>query len=60
MAKIIMNTKGFFYWQVHDGFWLGYLQEHPDFLTQGLTLSDLKENLKDIYKDINSGLVPNV
>ena len=48
------------YWQEDDGFWLGYLQDHPDYMSQGLTLDELKENLRDIYKDITGGLVPKV
>jgi predicted RNase H-like HicB family nuclease len=28
--------------------WLGYLKEYPDYMTQGETLEELKENLKDI------------
>jgi predicted RNase H-like HicB family nuclease len=31
---------------------LGYLQEFPDYLTQGETLEELKEHLKDLYQDI--------
>ncbi len=47
------------YWQ-DEGMWIGYLQNHPDYLTQGETLEELKENLIDIYKDIGDGLIPNV
>ena len=28
-----------------DGAWLGYLQDYPDYRTQGKTLKKLKENL---------------
>ena len=42
------------YWQ-DEGMWIGYLQNHPDYLTQGETLEELKENLIDIYKDIGDG-----
>ena len=45
------------YWQDGD-FWLGYVEEYPDYLTQGMTLDELKENLKDIYKDLSSGAIP--
>lgn len=38
-----------------DGGWLGYLQDYPDYMTQGDTLEDLKEHLTDLYKDITSG-----
>ena len=40
--------------------WLGYLEEYPDYQTQGETLEDLQENLKDIYQDVTSGVIPNV
>ncbi len=39
------------YWQ-DEGMWLGYLQDYPDYLTQGETLDELMDNLKDIYQDI--------
>ena len=38
--------------------WLGYLEEYPDYMTQGGTLEELKENLKDIYKELTSGNIP--
>ncbi|MFZ5774000.1 MAG: type II toxin-antitoxin system HicB family antitoxin [Thermodesulfobacteriota bacterium] len=45
------------YWQ--DGeFWLGYTEEYPDYMTQGMTLDELKNNLRDIYMDLSSGLIP--
>ena len=44
-------------WQ--DGqFWLGYAEQYPDYMTQGLTLDELKANLKDIYQDLSSGKIP--
>jgi hypothetical protein len=52
-----METIKFVYWQ--DGeMWLGYLEEFADYMTQGGTLGELKENLKDLYKDLNSGVIP--
>jgi hypothetical protein len=42
-------TTGIIYWE-HDGAWLGYLQDYPDYWTQGTTLDELKENLKDVYR----------
>ena len=36
------------YWK-SDKFWLGKLLEHPDIMTQGKTLKELEENLKDAY-----------
>jgi len=40
--------------------WLGYIEEFPDYLTQGETLEELQANLKDIYYDITGGQVPGV
>ncbi len=40
--------------------WVGYLEEYPDYMTQGETLDELKENLRDIYKDLVSGVIPHV
>ncbi|MCK4295937.1 MAG: type II toxin-antitoxin system HicB family antitoxin [Candidatus Marinimicrobia bacterium] len=44
-----MNTKmTMIYWK-SDKFWLGKLLEHPEIMTQGETLEELKENIKDAY-----------
>lgn len=45
-----------FYKKKNDWF-IGYIQEHPDYESQGRSLDELKENLIEIYKDINEGLV---
>jgi len=37
---------------------IGHVQEYPDYESQGKTLDELKENLIEIYNDINQGLVP--
>lgn len=42
------------YWK-GDDFWLGYIEEYPDYMTQGETIEELKENLKDIYRDLKVG-----
>ncbi len=47
------------YWQDGD-FWLGYLEEYPDYMTQGETLDELKENLRDIYSEVTGGHIPGV
>jgi predicted RNase H-like HicB family nuclease len=52
-----MKKIKFTYYQEKD-FWVGWLEEYPDYRTQGVTLEELKENLKDIYKDLNSGQIP--
>ena len=40
--------------------WLGYLEEFPDCRTQGETLEELQENLKDLYEELTSGTIPEV
>ena len=52
-----MVTKKYVYWQDED-MWLGYLEEYPDYMTQGESLDELKENLKDIYLELRSGNIP--
>ena len=54
-----MQTIRYVYWE-DDGAWLGYLQEFPDYWTQGETLDDLKEHLQDLYADLTSGELPGV
>ncbi len=54
-----MKTTRYVYWQ--DGkMWLGYLEDFPDYHTQGESLEELQENLKDIFQDLTSGVIPNV
>ena len=54
-----MNTARYVYWQ--DGeMWLGYLDEFPDYMTQGETLEELQKNLRDIYDDLTGGKIPGV
>jgi len=36
------------YWK-EEKFWLGKLLEHPEIMTQGETLEELEENIKDAY-----------
>ncbi len=36
------------YWK-SDRFWLGKLLEHPEIMTQGETLEELKENIKEAF-----------
>jgi hypothetical protein len=40
--------------------WLGYFEEFPDYLTQGETLEELEENLRDLYRDLTSGEIPGI
>ena len=54
-----MKTMRYVYWQDED-MWLGYLEEFPDYMTQGESLEELQENLKDLYDDLTSGQIPGV
>lgn len=49
-----MQTVKYVSWE-EDGVWLGYLQEYPDYWTQGETLDDLKEHLRDLHNDLSGG-----
>lgn len=52
-----MESKKYVYWE-DQGMWIGYLEEYPDYMSQGESLEELKENLKDIYHDLSSGDIP--
>ena len=54
-----MKTMRYVYWQEHD-MWMGYLEEFPDYMTQGESLEELQENLKDIHDELASGSIPHV
>ena len=54
-----MQTTKIVYWQ-DDEQWLGYLEEYPDYWTQGATLEDLEEHLRDLHADLTSGELPGV
>jgi predicted RNase H-like HicB family nuclease len=52
-------TKKFIYYQEEDMF-VGWLEEFPDYKSQGETLQELMDNLKDIYDELTSGNIPHV
>ena len=54
-----MQTIKYVRWE-DDGAWLGYLQDYPDYWTQGDTLEDLQEHLRDLYRDLTSGELPGI
>ncbi len=37
-----------------------YLEEYPDYMTQGESIEELKENLKDILADATTGHIPGI
>ena len=52
-----MRSIKFTSWQDGD-FYIGFLNEYPDYLTQGSSKEELAENLKDLLTDMESGQVP--
>ena len=54
-----MNTARYVYWRDGD-YWLGYFEEYPDYRTQGESLEDLQDHLKDLFSDLTSGEIPGV
>jgi predicted RNase H-like HicB family nuclease len=52
-----MRTVKFTSWQDGD-FYLGFLNDYPDYSTQGMSKEELAENLKDLLADLESGEIP--
>ena len=53
-----METKlKMVYWK-GDKFWVGKLLEYPDIMTQGKTLKELEENMKEAYMLMTMDDVP--
>ena len=52
-----MKKLQFTWWR--DGkFYLGFLNEYPDYQTQATSKRELRENLLELFKDIESKEVP--
>ena len=53
-----METKlKMVYWK-GEKFWVGKLLEYPDIMTQGKTLKELEENMKEAYMLVTMEDVP--
>ena len=52
-----MTKLRYVYFQ-SSSMWVGWLEEYPEYATQGETLEELEENLRDIYGDISEGNIP--
>ena len=49
-SKNNMDSKiTMIYWK-GEKFWLGKILEHPEIMTQGESIEELEENLKDAFK----------
>jgi len=46
--RAVKSEVRMIYWR-EGKFWLGKLREHPEIMTQGRTLKELEENLRDAY-----------
>ena len=46
-----VQTTKIVYWE-EDGVWLGYVREFSDYWTQGDTLDDLRDHLRDLYTEL--------
>lgn len=52
-----MRTVKFTFWQ--DGeFYIGFLNDYPDYFTQGMSKEELTDNLKSLLADLESGEIP--
>ena len=52
-----MKTLRYTFWQDGD-FFIGFLNDYPDYETQGYSKDELIENLKSLLVDIESDEVP--
>ena len=52
-----MKTIKYTWWKDEE-FYLGFLNDYPDYVTQGYTQEELMDNLRDLWKDMESGEVP--
>ena len=54
-----MKKMAYVYWQ-HENMWIGYLQEFPNYWTQGVSREELEEHLSDLWKDLAGDATPAV
>ncbi|MBN1459461.1 MAG: type II toxin-antitoxin system HicB family antitoxin [Armatimonadetes bacterium] len=52
-----METKRFIYYE-EDGMLVGWLEEYPDYRTQGETMDELRENLLELHQELTAGHIP--
>lgn len=52
-----MTTTAFTFWK-DEPFFIGFLNNYPDYKTQALSKQELIENLKDLLSDLESDSVP--
>ena len=52
-----MKSIKFTYWRDEE-YYIGYLNDYPDYHTQGLSKEELTHNLLELLSDIESNEVP--
>ena len=52
-----MHTIRYEYYQ-EDDMWVGWLDEYPDYRTQGESREELEDNLRDLLEELGSGTIP--
>jgi hypothetical protein len=52
-----LRTIKFTYWK-DDDFYIGYLNDYPDYRSQGMSKDELIENLRDLLQDLESDEIP--
>ncbi len=52
-----MESLRYVHWQDEE-FFIGHFVDYPDYLTQGKSLEELKENLESLYNDLVSEEIP--
>jgi predicted RNase H-like HicB family nuclease len=52
-----MRILKYTYWQ-DDDFYIGFINDYPDYPTQGITKEELIDNLKSLLSDIESNEIP--
>jgi len=54
-----METQKFIYYE-DEGIFIGWLEDYPDYRTQGKSLEGLIENLRDLYHDLTGNNAPSI
>ena len=54
-----MRTLEYTFWKDEE-FFIGHLNDYPDYETQAFSKDELIANLKELLKDIESGEIPYV
>lgn len=52
-----MKHVSFTYW-VDGDYYIGYLNDFPDYWTQGISLEELTNNLKALFEDVETEGIP--